>query len=174
MQSRRHSFLEALAGTAIGMVISVLLGLVVYPLFGHAFTLQQNVGIMLIFTVVSVVRSYLVRRGFNALHHWPEMKGSPKPSVRVLIEMMSCDGDELTLLYGLDDALVGIIPGPDGSLRAVYDEDAMLRIFMARDGMSEESAAGFLELNVRTLCGAGKGDAVLMSVLNADYSQKGA
>ena len=47
------------------MVVSVCLSFVVYPLFGHAFTLAQNVGLTLVFTVASIVRSYAVRRYFN-------------------------------------------------------------------------------------------------------------
>ena len=67
-QSRRHSMLEACAGTAIGFVVSVLASLVVYPMHGHAFSLTEVSSITLIFTVLSVVRSYIVRRLFNAWH----------------------------------------------------------------------------------------------------------
>ena len=68
-QTRLQSLIEALVNVAIGMVISVALSLVVYPLFGHAFTLAQNVWITIIFTVASIVRSYCVRRWFNAALH---------------------------------------------------------------------------------------------------------
>lgn len=68
-QSRRHSLVETIAGTAIGFVVSVLLSMVVYPAFGHSFTLTQNAGITVIFTVASIARGYLVRRIFNRLHH---------------------------------------------------------------------------------------------------------
>lgn len=69
MQSRTHSFIESLVNVALGMVISMALQVVVFPAFGHAFTLAQNVGITIIFTVASIVRSYVVRRWFNALLH---------------------------------------------------------------------------------------------------------
>lgn len=68
-QTRLQSLIEALVNVAIGMVISVLLSLVVYPDFGHAFTLAQNIGITVIFTVASILRSYVVRRWFNAVLH---------------------------------------------------------------------------------------------------------
>jgi len=68
MQSRLHSFMEAWAGTAIGFVLSLCLSAVVYPLFGHAFTLAQNFWITTIFTVASVARSYAIRRLFNKIH----------------------------------------------------------------------------------------------------------
>lgn len=64
-QTRRMSAVETVAGVAIGFAVSVCLSFVVYPLFGHAFTLSQNVGITIIFTVASIVRGYLVRRAFN-------------------------------------------------------------------------------------------------------------
>lgn len=64
-QSRRHSLIETIAGVAIGFVVSVLASMWVYPMFGHAFTLGQNMGITVIFTVLSIARGYLVRRAFN-------------------------------------------------------------------------------------------------------------
>ena len=68
-QTRLQSLIEALVNVALGTVISVLLSLVVYPAFGHAFTLAQNIGITVIFTVASILRSYVVRRWFNAVLH---------------------------------------------------------------------------------------------------------
>ena len=66
-QSRRHSMIEAIAGTAIGFIVSVLASYVVYPAFGHVFTLAQNISITAIFTVLSIARGYFVRRLFNRL-----------------------------------------------------------------------------------------------------------
>ena len=64
-QTRRMSLVETIAGVAIGFVVSVAASFVVYPIFGHSFTLSQNIGITIIFTVLSIVRGYLVRRAFN-------------------------------------------------------------------------------------------------------------
>jgi hypothetical protein len=64
-QSRRMSAVETLAGVAIGFVVSVAASFVVYPLFGHSFTLSQNICITIIFTVLSILRGYVVRRAFN-------------------------------------------------------------------------------------------------------------
>lgn len=68
MQSRLFSFIEAWSGTAIGFVVSIILAHIVYPLFGHSFSFMENVWITLIFTVASIIRSYVVRRAFNRLH----------------------------------------------------------------------------------------------------------
>lgn len=65
MQSRRLSLIETLAGVALGFCLSVAASLVVYPMFGHSFTLGQNMGITVIFTVISIARGYAVRRLFN-------------------------------------------------------------------------------------------------------------
>jgi len=49
-------------------VVSIALSTVVYPMFGHKFSLADNAWITVIFTIASIVRSYLVRRPFNRLH----------------------------------------------------------------------------------------------------------
>lgn len=68
-QKRRHSLLEASLNTATGFCISYLLGLFIFPLFGFPVTPAQNFWIVLIYTVVSIVRSYIWRRTFNWWHH---------------------------------------------------------------------------------------------------------
>lgn len=68
MQKRSHSFLEACLGTAIGFGIALLTQILVFPFFGIEASLETNVGLALIFTVVSIIRSYFVRRFFNFLH----------------------------------------------------------------------------------------------------------
>ncbi|ATI15721.1 hypothetical protein [Bordetella phage vB_BbrM_PHB04] len=65
-QSRKGSLVEALANTAIGWGINLTANLLVLPLFGFPVTLPQAIGIGVIFTVISVVRSYCVRRAFNS------------------------------------------------------------------------------------------------------------
>lgn len=68
MQKAHHSLLEAVLNTTSGFIFSMTLGQVVYPLFGFNATLSQNFIITLIFTVVSIIRSYVWRRVFNALN----------------------------------------------------------------------------------------------------------
>jgi len=68
-QSKLQSMNESLVNVALGMIISMALQIVVFPAFGHAFTLAQNIGITVIFTVASILRSYVVRRWFNAELH---------------------------------------------------------------------------------------------------------
>lgn len=72
MQSKGHSLLEAVLNTSIGYVIAILTQVAVFPLFGIHIPLEQDLLIGLIFTVVSLVRSYALRRLFNRWH----LKGS--------------------------------------------------------------------------------------------------
>lgn len=71
MQSRIQSFIEDWSNTIIGYFINLAVQLVVYPFYGATFTFGQNIQIGLIFMVVSIARSYLLRRAFNALHRRP-------------------------------------------------------------------------------------------------------
>lgn len=71
-QTRTHSAIESIANTAIGYGISLLTQLAVFPLFGIHVSLVQNMWIGVIFTIVSLARSYILRRVFN---HWSSRRG---------------------------------------------------------------------------------------------------
>lgn len=66
-QSRRMSFVESVANVAIGYGIALLTQLAVFPAFGLHVSLAQNAAIGAIFTVVSIVRSYCLRRVFERM-----------------------------------------------------------------------------------------------------------
>ncbi|WP_316194481.1 polysaccharide biosynthesis C-terminal domain-containing protein [Bradyrhizobium sp. SZCCHNRI3052] len=61
------SLVEVVTNALIGFVTSVPVNFVLLPLFGAPVKIGASVGITLAFTVISVVRSYLVRR-FFAVH----------------------------------------------------------------------------------------------------------
>lgn len=67
MQSRRMSLVEAVANVALGYGVAVLAQLAVFPLFGLHPSISDNLAIGAVFTVVSLLRSYAVRRMFNAI-----------------------------------------------------------------------------------------------------------
>ena len=67
-QPRLFSFLEALCNTLLGFGISVLANWLLLPLWGFAVSPRASVEIGLAFTLVSVARSYLLRRLFNWYH----------------------------------------------------------------------------------------------------------
>lgn len=74
MQTKLQSFLEAWANTLIGYTINLGVQLVVYPFFGATFSFGQNLQIGLIFLIVSITRSYVLRRAFNHLHSKKAMR----------------------------------------------------------------------------------------------------
>jgi hypothetical protein len=61
------SMLEAVANVAVGYGIAVATQAVVFPLFGLQASLSDNLFIGGVFTVVSIARSYCLRRLFEAL-----------------------------------------------------------------------------------------------------------
>ena len=66
-QSRRASLLESAANIAIGYCVAVAAQVVIFPLFGMDVPLGDNLLIGGLFTIVSLVRSYCLRRVFNKL-----------------------------------------------------------------------------------------------------------
>lgn len=66
-QSRKLSLIETITSTAIGYSVAVVTQVTVFPLFGINIPLQDNLAIGAIFTVVSIVRGYVVRRVFSRL-----------------------------------------------------------------------------------------------------------
>ena len=65
-QSRRHSFIEAWVNIAIGFGINYFANLLIFPLFGFHISLIANLWMGVIYTAISLVRSYFIRRYFNA------------------------------------------------------------------------------------------------------------
>ena len=65
MQSRLTSLLESLTNVAIGMVVSFFGQIAVSYWYNLPLNFVQNTQIVLFFTVLSVVRSYVIRRWYN-------------------------------------------------------------------------------------------------------------
>ena len=66
-QSRRMSAAESVANVAVGYGIALITQVVVFDALAIPVSLGQNLCIGAVFTVVSLVRSYLLRRMFNRL-----------------------------------------------------------------------------------------------------------
>ena len=64
-QSRSDSLLEAATNVALGFVLALDTQALVYPLFNITTTFVTDGAIAVIFTMVSLARSYLVRRAFE-------------------------------------------------------------------------------------------------------------
>ncbi|MGX1427005.1 DUF7220 family protein [Bradyrhizobium elkanii] len=63
-QSRLMSLVEVATSSLIGFVVSIFANWAVLPLFGMHPSFHQSFWITLIFMVISIIRSYLVRRFF--------------------------------------------------------------------------------------------------------------
>ena len=66
MQTKRQSLIETLTSVFVGWLIGVILNLTVLPLFDYNITVVDSLWVSLIFTTVSVIRSYVIRRFFNS------------------------------------------------------------------------------------------------------------
>lgn len=64
-QKKSHSFIEVCINTTIGYIIAIATQIIVFPFFDITVSHSQNLQIGLIFTVISIVRSYIMRRVFN-------------------------------------------------------------------------------------------------------------
>lgn len=60
------SLVESLANVAVGYGIAVVTQVVVFPWFGLRTSLADDLAIGAVFTVVSIIRSYTLRRLFDA------------------------------------------------------------------------------------------------------------
>ncbi|MEE9908625.1 hypothetical protein LWV33_14675 [Brucella intermedia] len=74
-QSRTMSLVESLTNVAIGYGIAVITQILVFPLFGLSTTLAENMAMGAIFTVVSIARSFTLRRLFEVLRLRGESSG---------------------------------------------------------------------------------------------------
>ena len=66
MQTKKQSFIETLTSVFVGWLIGVILNMLVLPLLDYNITVVDSLWVSLIFTVVSVVRGYVIRRWFNS------------------------------------------------------------------------------------------------------------
>jgi hypothetical protein len=67
MQTRLGSFVEAGANIAVGFGVNFAANLLVLPLFGYQVTPSHAFGMGIVFTGISLARSYVLRRWFNGL-----------------------------------------------------------------------------------------------------------
>jgi len=66
-QTRLMSLVESLANVIVGYGVAVVTQLLIFPIFGLHTTLAENLTIGAIFTIVSIVRSFALRRVFEAI-----------------------------------------------------------------------------------------------------------
>lgn len=65
MQSKKDSLKESITNVIIGYVVALVSQIIVFPIVGVDASIDQNLMIGIYFTIISLLRSYLVRRYFN-------------------------------------------------------------------------------------------------------------
>ena len=71
------SFVEAITNVAVGYGIAVVTQVLIFPLFGLHTTLAANLQMGAVFTGVSLLRSYLLRRFFETCLKRLQKNGGP-------------------------------------------------------------------------------------------------
>ena len=66
-QSRLMSLVESVANVIVGYGVAVVTQILIFPVFGLQTTLGQNLAMGGVFTIVSLARSFLLRRLFEAI-----------------------------------------------------------------------------------------------------------
>ncbi|WP_210880287.1 DUF7220 family protein [Roseovarius autotrophicus] len=64
-QSRRMSMVEAITNVAVGYALAVVTQIVVFPWFGLHPSLGANLALGGVFTAISLIRGYALRRLFE-------------------------------------------------------------------------------------------------------------
>ena len=68
MQTKKQSLIESVNNILIGFVVAIGSQLIIFPIFNIHIKLHENFQIALYFTVISLIRSYLLRRYYNRKH----------------------------------------------------------------------------------------------------------
>lgn len=78
-QSRIDSVMEALTNVIVGLTVSTVANQAILPaVLGVSLSMSDNLLIGALFTLVSLVRSYLIRRAFNGRSVWQAIKSTPR------------------------------------------------------------------------------------------------
>ena len=65
-QSKIESFVETCINTAIGYLVALASQIIVFPIVGIHVPFSTNLEIGAWFTIISILRGYIIRRWFNA------------------------------------------------------------------------------------------------------------
>jgi uncharacterized membrane protein (DUF485 family) len=68
-QSRKESLIEACINVGIGFCVSFMVQIITFPVFGIHVSMGTHIGVITVFTITSILRSYVIRRWFNNRLH---------------------------------------------------------------------------------------------------------
>jgi hypothetical protein len=67
-QTKTQSAIEAVMNVVVGFLINFTANMTLFPLFGWSISVEQNIGLGIIYTLISLIRSYCLRRFYNWKH----------------------------------------------------------------------------------------------------------
>jgi hypothetical protein len=67
-QTRKQSMIEAWTNIVIGFSVNYVANYLFLPLVGASFTMAENFWIGWLYTAVSIIRQYVIRRFYNRRH----------------------------------------------------------------------------------------------------------
>lgn len=74
-QHHLDSFMESMCNCVVGMAVAMPSNAIFIPMItGHPVTVSENTGLAAAYTVISIVRSYTIRRIFNGRTIWSAIR----------------------------------------------------------------------------------------------------
>jgi uncharacterized protein YacL len=67
-QSKKNSLIETITQNTVGLIISLIVQSILYPILGIPVSFKQNIIITIVFLIVSLVRGYVIRRIFDKIN----------------------------------------------------------------------------------------------------------
>jgi hypothetical protein len=64
-QTKKHSMLESITNTSIGLLTTLIFSPIIYSMIGMEYTYSQLGMATVLFTILSIIRGYIIRRWFN-------------------------------------------------------------------------------------------------------------
>lgn len=64
-QTIKRSWAESWSNIFIGWVINFLANMIIFPLFGFQLSISKNLLLGIVYTCISLLRSFCIRRWFN-------------------------------------------------------------------------------------------------------------
>jgi predicted Na+-dependent transporter len=64
-QTKLHSIVESVSNTLIGLITTLIFSPLIYKMVGMSYTYKQLGVVTVMFTTLSIVRGYIIRRFFN-------------------------------------------------------------------------------------------------------------
>lgn len=64
-QSKKQSLVESLTNVSIGFSVSLCSTFAILPILNIESSVSKNITMTIYYTIISIVRSYLIRRFFN-------------------------------------------------------------------------------------------------------------